>query len=303
MKKLNLFFAGFALIMAHNLLAQRPIEVTADSFDLSQKTYQGILVIIPETPYDKAKEAWIKKLEKGTKSNVPDDASGEVSIFGTFLKNVSDDPVNIYSKLVPSDSALRMYVSVEAKRDFFITQETSESQFNRLKSFLFEFAQNQYTTVVQEQLKAQSEMLDDRKDELKDLQNEKESLEKRIAQKEHDIVVANDALKQLNSDLTLQNNDLTNTKVTLSTAKGEELRKTIEDRINDIEKDKKKTMNSIEKEKKNIAEYESDISNAKSEMDVNKGKQKIKTGEVELKQEAYDRISNKLKTIESWKFE
>jgi hypothetical protein len=300
MKKINLILAGLALIITHILMAQRPFEVFADSFVLSLKNYHGFQIKIPETPINQVKESWVSSLEKGTKSKVVEASEGEISIFGTFIKDISPDPVNVYSQLNHSDSTLKMFVSVELRRDLFITEDSTPTEFGQLKTYLKNFARDEYAATVKGQQKTEEKILDARKWELKDLQNEKDDLEKKIDNNNKDILKSNENIIGLNSQLTLQNNDLENTKVTLTVANSDELKKTIEDRIKEIEKERGKTMNSIEKEKSDIASCESKISNLKSDIKTNEKQQKLKENEVDLQKKVYDRVSDKLKTIESW---
>ena len=64
-------------------------------------------------------KTWIKDLQTGTKSKVVTE-KGEMSIFGARLKSNQPNPVNIYSKFVKLDSMLKLYVSVETKKDEYI---------------------------------------------------------------------------------------------------------------------------------------------------------------------------------------
>lgn len=300
MKRIDLIISGVLLTITINLSAQRPIEIAADSFDLTQKKYLGFKIDIPETPVNQVKESWIKSLEKGTKSDVVEAAGGEISIFGTFIKDISPDPVNVYSKLIPSDSSLRMLVSVELRRDVFVGDLSTPTEYGLLKTYLFNFAKDEYATTVKGQQKTEEKLLDEKKSNLKDLQSKKDNYEKKIEQNKKDIEDSNNKIVELNSQLTLQNNDIENTKVTLSTAQGDELKKTIEDRLKEIEKERKKTLNSIEKEKENIAQCETSISNLKSDINANEKEQKLKEKEIEIQQLAYNRITDKLKTIENY---
>jgi len=301
MKTLKLYCLIFLLVVpVHAIRAQKPIVINSETFFLGEKQYDGIVVTIPEVGFEQVKNSWIKILEKGTKSKVVEAANGEISIFGAFLKSISKKPMNVYSQIISQDSSTWLKTTVELKRDFYITETNSESEYNQLKSILHELAKTEYVDVVSNELSVEEKKQQDLESELRNLQSEKERLGKSIQDDEQNILVSNEALLILDSDLKLKNEELASHKTALNSAENDIVRASIEEKIEQIEKEKNKIVNSIEKENKNIVGYNSDIDDARIDIQTNIGQQNIKTGEVESQRSVVNKLTAKLATIEKY---
>ncbi len=289
------------LLVFCGLNAQKPIETSGISFKLGNDEYQGVQVIIPEAEYELVEKMWIKALEKGTKSDVSEAYHGEITIFGAYIKSIGDDPVNIYSQIIPRDTTVELNTSIELKRSEFITEALYESEFNQLKEYMHDFGKDVYIEVVSEQVKAEEDILKDLEKELKTLQNDKESIEKNISKDQHDITVSEDEISILEADIAVKNEEIAREKVNLSSAGGDPVRReTIEEILKDLEKEKKKMQKSVQKEKKNIVGYEADIDNAKLEIPAKVEEQNLKMQEIETQRGVVNLIENKLDTIKSY---
>ncbi len=208
--------------------------------------------------------------------------NGEITIFGAYIKSIGDDPVNIYSQIIPRDSTIELNACIELKRNEFITEEFYESEFNQLKAYMHDFGKEAYIEEVEEQLEAEENVLKELEKELKKLQNDKESMEKKISKNEHNIMVSDDDIRILDADIAIKNEELARAKVRLGSV-GDNLvqRETIEAEIKDLEKEKKKMLKSEQKEKKNIVGYNSDIDNIKLEIPALVEQQNRKMQEIE----------------------
>jgi hypothetical protein len=118
MKKLSAFSA---MIMASVFFldAQQPVIVTDDSLMFGNSRLPALAVTIPEVSYETSLREWIKQLETGTKSKVVTE-NGEMSIFGAIIKNITENPVNVYSRFDNADTLLRLIVAFEPKKDEYI---------------------------------------------------------------------------------------------------------------------------------------------------------------------------------------
>src|SRR5665811_2070026 len=96
-------------ISSIGIKAQKPVLVSEDSLKIGKGRLPGLSVIIPEVNYEKTLKIWIRELESGTKSKIVTENS-EMSIFGAKIKEISPNPVNVYSKLTNLDSALQLNV-------------------------------------------------------------------------------------------------------------------------------------------------------------------------------------------------
>jgi len=283
------------------LFGQKPIEVSGASFKFGQDEYSGVQVLIPEAERELVENMWIKEIEKRTKSKVSQAHQGEITIFGAFIKSIGEDPVNIYSQIIPRDSIVELNACIELKRNEFITEDLYESEFNELKIFMHNFGKEAYLNEVEEQVKAEENVLKELEKELKKLQSDKESLEKKISKNEHNITVSDDDIRILDADVAVKNEEIARVKVRMGSVGDDAvLKETLESELKDLEKEKKKMQNDVKKEKKKIVGYESDIDNIKLEIPALVEQQNLKMQEVEQQRTTVNLFENKLITISNY---
>jgi len=289
------------LLVPGVLLGQKPIEVSGTEFKLGQDEYSGVQLMIPEAPYELVEEMWIKALEKGTKSDVSEAQNGEITIFGAYLESAGDDPVNIYSQIIPRDSIVELNACIELKRNEFITENTYESEFNQLKTYMHDFGKEVYVEVVKDQIKAEEDVLNELERELKQFQNDQEKMEKQISKEEHNIDVSDDDIRTLESDLDIKNEEIARVKVQLNSAGDDPvLKESLKNALKDLEKERKKILNSIKKEKKHIVGNEADIDNTQVEIPALVEQQNLKMQEIEKQRSRVNQFETKLATIEAY---
>ncbi|KPL16913.1 MAG: hypothetical protein AMS26_02870 [Bacteroides sp. SM23_62] len=299
MKNLTSLFG--LMLLCGALTGQKPIEVSGTSFKLGQDEYSGIQLMIPEASFELVENMWIKALEKGTKSDVSDAQQGEITIFGAYLKSISEAPVNIYSQVIPRDSLVELNTSVELKRSEFITENMYESEFNQLKAYMHDFGKEVYIEVVKDQLKAEEDVLKELEKELRQLQNEKEGMEKKISKNEHDISVSEDDIRILDADIAFKNEQMAQAKVRLASVGDNPVqKKTLEEELKDLEKERKKLLKSVEKEKKDIVGYNADIDNIELEIPGMVEQQNQKMQEIEQQRNRVDSFEAKLDIIKGY---
>jgi len=289
------------LLVPGILLGQKPIEVSGASFKLGQDEYSGVQVLIPEAAWEQVEKMWIKEIEKRTKSKVSEAHQGEITIFGAFIKTIGEDPVNIYSQIIPHDSIVELNACIELKRNEYITEDLYESEFNQLKAFMHDFGKEAYMVEAEEQIEEQEKILNELEKELKKLQNDKESLEKKISKNEHNITVSEDDIRILDADIAVKNEEIARVKVRMGSV-GDDLvlKETLESELKDLEKEKKKMQNAVKKEKKKIVGYGSDIDNIKLEIPALVELQNQNMQEIEEQRNRVNQFETKLATIEAY---
>lgn len=299
MKLKTLLFSG-ALFTFAAINAQKPIVIQEDSLNLGANRYPAISVLIPEVKYEKTRKNWIRKQETGTKSKVVDDA-GKMSIFGAKSKNVSPDPFNILSMLADQDSVLRLTAAFEIRKDVYIERSTGEAELAKAKTFLFDFAKDQYTDLVNDQLKQEQS-------KLKDLEKELRSLEKRQSGMEKDIRTGNRQLVTEREKLTLLNNELTTSTTALAEHNAEYMVMEPGDEkdakakyIKDLEKQKRSTVRSIKKSEKRIRNAESKISRANRAIPKNDSTQERIRRLINDQENVVQLFSDKLSKVKAFK--
>lgn len=175
--KTFLFAALLAMFSFSFSYAQKPIGFTDDEMKFGNTMCPGVWVDIPEVNAETIKSAWKKTLEKGSKSKALI-AGNEITIFGAILKEITTNPVNIFSAIQEKDSVVKLFASVELSRDEFAG--VNRPEYDRIKSLLKEFAKENYSKVAKDQLSDEEKKLKDLEKELSSLRREKEKLEKEI---------------------------------------------------------------------------------------------------------------------------
>lgn len=277
------------LIPVIGIKSQIPIIVSDDSLKIGKTLLPGLSVNIPESDFDKTLERWKKELKYGSKSKVVME-NNEMSIFGANLKNISPNPVNVYSKLIRQDSMLRLFVSLEKKKDEYIERSTSVAEFIKLQDYMKQFAKDQYIEVAKAQSDAEDKKLYNLQQELSLIENKKSKLLKSIESDKALIISEKD-------NIALQNNELQTVDAAIKEQAGGNAKS---DQIKELDKRKKKVLNSIESSERKIAKASNAIDKANNEIPVNEQKQ-ARVKEQVVQQEAVSfRYADKLRRIREY---
>jgi len=287
------------LVPFFGIKAQQPIIVSEDSLKIGNSLVPGLSVTIPEANYEKALKVWIRDLQAGTKSKVVSE-NGEMSIFGAKIKSISSLPVNVYSKLVRLDSMLQLFASFETKKDQYIERSTGAPEYTKAFDYLKEFAKNQYMEVAKDQAGLEEKKLRDLQKELSSLENEKSRMQKSIQSNNNSIISDKE-------NITLQNNELNIVDIasmgqdsTLAAMEEGPAKKEKADQIKDLEKRKKKALNSIESSERKIQKSNEEINKATNEIPQNERMQERVREQVAAQEAIYQRFADKLKKIKSY---
>jgi len=293
MKSISTFLL-LVLITSTIMKAQRPIVIKDDSLKVGKTSLPGFSVTIPEVPYDNTLKAWTKTLESGTKSKVVTE-NGDMTIFGSKIKDISPNPVNIYSKMVKLDSSVVLRVAFELKKDQYVERNGTPSEFSKSENFLKEFAKDQYSDLVKDQLNAEEKKQRDIEKELSSLEREKTRMQKSITSNNTNI--ANEK-----ENITVQNNELTTVSAAIiehnrqldtmaaGPAKDEKAKY-----LKDLDKRKKKAQSSIESSQNKIDRTTSDNEIPKNEQAQQQVNQKL-----QAQQAVTQKYADKLKKVKAF---
>ena len=291
--------AFLILAISSGIKAQMPVSVTEDSLKVGKTTLPGISVTIPEVNYENTLKAWIKNLESGSKSKVVTE-NNEMSIFGAKIKEISSNPVNVYSKMIKLDSTLKLTASFELKKDQYVDRTGTAAEFPKAEDYLKQFAKNQYIDVVKTQVDAEDKKLRDIEKELSSLEKEKNRMQKSISS--NNTTIANEK-----ENITVQNNELTTVTAaivehnrqldTMSTgpAKEEKIKY-----LKDLDKRKKKAQNSIESSENKINKTKNDTDKTNAEIPKNEKMQEQVNERIQNQQGVLQKFTDKLKKIKSY---
>ena len=286
------------LIPLMGLRAQKPIIVSEDSLKIGISTLPAIMVTIPEVSYDKALKDWIKLLQTGTKSKVVTE-NAEMSIFGAKIKDISENPVNVYSKFENGDSAIYLLASIELKKDQYIESATGEADFVKANNFMKEFAKSQYLDLAKDQADAEEKKLRDLQKELSSLENEKSRMHKSIQNGTSTIASEKESIVAQNNEITTVAAALVEHNALLATMEESPAKKEKVQYIKELEKRQKKAENSIQSSENKINRANSDIDKANSEIPRNEKMQDRVKEQIAEQEAVYQKYADKLKNIKS----
>ncbi|HPR11119.1 MAG TPA: hypothetical protein PLV06_01930 [Bacteroidales bacterium] len=261
--KPKMFLPVLIVLISAGVRAQEPILFYDDSLKIGNGSLPGMAVIIPEVEYQETLDNWVKTLQSGTKSTVVTE-NGEMTIFGANIKEIAPDPINVYSRFSASDTGLCLAAAFELRKDLYIEKTTGDADHERAKTFLFNFAKNQYIRLVEEQLKAEETILRDLEKEMSTLEKEGSGMEKTIRKSERTISSEAEKLTDMNNHLTSLTAAISEHSMALPSMSSGEERDTKEDYLKGLEKDKKKTLKSITRSEKKKRKAERALAKARS---------------------------------------
>jgi len=279
--------------------AQKPISITEDSISYGAAKYPGLIVTIPEVSFDRTEKNWIKELQSGTKSKVVDE-NGEMSIFGANIKDISPNPLNIYSKLTSQDSALQLLVSFELKKDMYIGKSSADAELFSAKEYLKEFAKEQYIDLIKEEVMAEEKKLRDLNKELSSFQNDKSKMQKSIqsnrsliTEMKDNILLQNNELAKVSAELVSQSDQLTSMEE--GSAKEEKA-----SYVKELEKRKKKILKEIESSENKITKANSQINEADRDIPRNESQQETMRAKVNQQEAVVNWFNEKLNRVKAY---
>lgn len=297
--KTKLTLVILVLVPFLGLIAQKPIIVSEDSLQVGKSRVPGISVTIPESDYDKVLKIWIRDLQNGTKSKVVTE-NGGMSIFGAKIKQISSMQINVYSKLIKLDSMLTLTATFETKKDYYLESSSGEPEYVKAQDFLKEFAKNQYIEVAKEQADAEEKKLKDLQRELSSLENEKSRMQKGIQTNNSNIASEKESITVQNNELNTVNAVITEQTALLASMEEGPARKEKEQQIKELEKRKKKAINSIDSSEKKIKKADSDIDQATGDIPRNERMQAQVREQIIAQEAVYQKYADKLKRIKSY---
>lgn len=279
--------------------AQMPVTLTEDSLAIGKTNLPAISVTIPEVNYENTLKIWVKELESGTKSKVVTE-NNEMTIFGAKIKDVSPNPLNVYSKMIKLDSMVQLKVAFELKKDQYTDRTATPAEFSKAENFLKQFAKNQYISLVKAQVDVEDKKLRDIEKELSSLEKEKTKMQKSI--QSNNTEIANEK-----ENITVQNNEVT----TVSAAiiehnKQLDTMRTGPDKeekvkyLKDLEKRKKKAQSSAESSENKINKLNNDTDKTNSEIPKNDKMQEQVNEKIQNQQAVLGKVNDKLKKIKSY---
>ena len=299
MKKFYFLITLAIVFSALNANGQKPIYISEDSVLVGNSLYPGLTVTIPEVDFNKTLKNWIKEQENGTKSKVVTD-NGEMSIFGAIRKDISPNPINIYSILLNEDTLQFLMVSIELKKDQYVEPASGDIQMTAARNFLMDFAKNQYIDFIKDEVAEQEKILRELNNELNGLQKNESKTKKGaqssknvIRDEQEKLIVRNNELNQISTEIINQNNLL----ISMDAGPGREAKAA---QIKELDKRKSKLQKEIQSADNKISKSKSKIDQADRALprnDVDQQRMNERIGEQEA---VVRRYMDKLNTVRNY---
>lgn len=298
MKQLSTFI--FLILLSYlGTKAQMPITISNDTLQIGNSILPSISVDIPEVDHDRTLKEWIKELESGTKSKVVTE-NNEMSIFGARIKDISSDPVNVYSILTKFDEMVRLNVVFELKKDVYIDETSGEAEYIKAQNFLKGFAKSRYVEFAKGEADVEEKKLRDLERELSSLEREKSRMLRSIQSDNNKILSEKENITSQNNELTTVASELEAGKTELTTMEPGPAQQEKEVYIKDLEKRQNKALRSIESSENKIKNATSDIEKATNDIPKNEKMQENVKTQIAQQDAVFQRYSDKLKKIQSY---
>lgn len=292
-------FLILLMLKMSNVQAQKPILLAEDSVVHGTGRYPGLTVTIPEVGYDRTVKNWIRELQSGTRSRMVTER-GDMSIFGANIRDISANPMNIYSKVVSQDTAVQLQVIFELKKDQYISKANGDAELLAAREYLREFAKNQYIDLIRDEVAYEEKQLRDLNFELNSLMNAKMRMERSIqsnrtliTEMKDNIALKNEELARVSSELITENSQLTS----MDEGSAKEKKKS---KIKELERHKKRILNEIESSENRIKRAETDISEAERNIPQNNVNQRDLRTKIAKQEEVVKKFQNKLNTVKAY---
>jgi uncharacterized protein YhaN len=274
--------------MMRSAWAQVDIDVKVIKAQMSKGSQPCYVVDIPRGVLKDIQENWIKKLQENNKVKVVNN-KGEL-VFSGVKSELSTDSIFVYTLFIEKEEWIVMNVFVEIDSVFFSptedkTQLSVEKTDNAIRTYVRNFAVEQYRLDATEDLEVEEKLLEQLQDEYDKLVKENENLKKDISSLENDIDKTERSITELEKEIELKNQEALSHTTGMATLATDPEKKAAEDKKKDLEKEK----NKLEKErtgyKNDISDMKSDIENADKQIEENNELQEEKQTAIDAQAE------------------
>lgn len=308
LKKITLGFSAIIFSAGLTFAQQSNFVVNEVEATISQGQQTGFEIVIPEVQVKDVQSA----LSKWTKSNkgkyVSSKNSSEIFLDNVLLPSVSENTVDMYTVLTQQTDGVKLQTFVDLG-GAFLTSSGHPQAFTAMEAVLIDFARNQYTSKVDEDIKNEEKHFSKLQSELKSLEKQNDGYHKDIANNQENIqkqelAISKNEIDQKTKEqqISLQqeillaarqkkssmgNVDDATKKMLDNQIKTEEKSlKSFESQLKSLKGDYSSSVSSIEKSKSTIAQREQDIIK-------NNDDQNTKRQQIELQKQIVEAVKTK----------
>src|ERR1041384_3578608 len=143
MKRKIFLIPFFAFFISNSLQAQDSLHVYQKDKEMSRGIYTGFSVDVPQAKLKDVVNAWKKYIKRGeTKSSV-EKSGDEYTMTGTFLTNISAQPVNVYATIKEVEKAIRVTAYFTEDDSDFISTKANAEKGGEAEKLMKDFARVQ----------------------------------------------------------------------------------------------------------------------------------------------------------------
>lgn len=278
--------------------AQTNIVVEETSRAFSKGEQPSFLVTIPQAKLKEVEKEWIKYIRKDSKGK-PETINGEVWMPGAVVKNISPDPINIYSRLTETQEGVILTAWIAITDVAFVSKQLNTDQDLAAQNYVRNFAVEQYKAAVKSELKDEQDKLKKLENELDGLIKDEEKSVKKISEHKRSIERNEAAIVTSKNDQKLKAEQVANQKRVV-----EQLRNTPGDAFKEAEKtlkkmedEQRKLEKDNEKLNRDIDNWNKDIRSEERGIEKSKQDQRLKREEIEKQKNVVNEVQRKLNGI------
>lgn len=278
--------------------AQKEIFIDEAIRPMSKDSQPSFLVEIPQAKLEETQKDWLKYISAGSKGKATV-VNGENLQPAAVVKNISPNPINIYSKLLETTEGVRLTAWFTENDSVFMSARLNGEQDLAIQKYLRDFAIKKYQDAVKAEVNVQQQILDGMNKELKELIKEEEKANKKISESNRAIQKSNDNIATNNADIQATGYKITDQKGMVErTAADKNANKGAKQTLKDLENNKKKLLKQNENENKNIDAMNKAI--RELERNVADYKEKIAAKNTQIEQQKQN-VANTQKKLEGIK--
>lgn len=278
-------------------LAQKTIFIDEAIRPMSKDSQSSFMVEIPQAKLAETQKDWLKYISTGSKGKATV-VNGENLQPAAVVKNISANPVNIYSKLLETTDGVRLTAWFTENDTVFMSAQLNGDQDLAIQKYLRDFAVKKYQDAVKAELAVQQEILNGMNKDLKDLIKEEEKSGKKVSESNRAIQKSNDNIATNNADIQAASYKISDQKGMVErTAADKNAQKGAKQTLKDLENNKKKLQKANESENKNIDAMNKAIREEERKIAEAKDKVTAKTAQIEQQKQNVADTQKKLDGI------
>lgn len=296
MRFLILLFS-ISIFLCETAFAQSSIPVDEKVMPMSKGNQPGLEFLIHEANVSTVQSNW-ERFMRG--ANRPDilKSSDEIQAMNAIVRAVSEDVTNIYAKFTQLKGGTYGQVFFQYE-DNFLSSKNDALKLAAAKKYVFDFAQAEYKSALQEKLKLEEARYKEiEREESRDVRTN-DNIYKTISQEERKISQLRNDIRINESDQDVIVQQITSQKrlVIDFSNKSEDAAKSAQKELDSFENDYKKLKRDHERLHKSIDKSEQEIRKAERTLEMNKADLSRKQDELIQQKAVIEVLKEKIRNL------